>query len=75
VISGNGRHGNPHEFTLEWLSAARAAEPYDAYLTNREGEEGLTQVLDRFLQKEALAQPLHRYHFRQNDALSIAVEL
>jgi beta-lactamase superfamily II metal-dependent hydrolase len=75
VISGNGRHGNPHEFTLEWLSAARAAEPYDAYLTNREGEEGLTEVLDRFLQKEALAQPLHRYHFRQNDALSIAVEL
>lgn len=75
VISGNGKHGNPHGKTLEWLSAARAGQAYDAYLTNRQGEEGLTEVLDRFLQAESRSQPLHRYHFRRDDAPSIGVEL
>ena len=53
VISGNGRHGIPHRDTLEWLSEARARQPFDAYLTNRTGENGLTEMFDEFLAGEA----------------------
>jgi beta-lactamase superfamily II metal-dependent hydrolase len=74
VISGNGRHGNPHPDTLEWLSAARAGVEYDAYLTNRIGQSDLERVLESFLQRER-QQPAHRYHFRAEDALSIPVPL
>ncbi len=75
VISGNGKHGNPHPSVLEWLSAARAGEEYRAYLTNREGYEGLTATLDGFLKKEKKSQPDHQYFFRADDALSINVDL
>ena len=72
VISGNGKHGIPHKDTLKWLSAARRDRAYDVYLTNREGEEGLEKMFDRFLASEAASQPMHRYHFRRPDRLSIA---
>ena len=63
VISGNGKHGIPSKDTLEWLSEARSNEEYDAYMTNRTGEEGLTAKLDDFLAGEAANQESHRYHF------------
>jgi hypothetical protein len=75
VISGNGRHGIPHRRTLEWLSQARSGMKFDAYLTNRTGENGLTEMLDAFLAAEAAAQPLHTWHFRDPAALAIPVEL
>jgi hypothetical protein len=75
VISGNGMHDIPHEDTLTWLSAARHGEPYDVFMTNREGGNGLTEMLDRFLAREATAEPGHRYHFRAPDELSIQVPI
>jgi beta-lactamase superfamily II metal-dependent hydrolase len=75
VISGNGKHGNPHPSTLEWLSAARAGEEYRAYLTNRKGYEGLTATLDEFLKGEEKSQPKHQYFFRKDDAPSIRADL
>jgi len=75
VISGNGRHGIPHGDTLAWLSEARADRVYDVYMTNRRGEPELTGMLDAFLSKEATEQPKHRYHFRDDPALSITVNL
>ena len=75
VISGNGRHGIPHRDTLEWLSKARAGQAFDAYLTNRSGENGLTEMFDQFLAEEATKQPLHNWHFREDAALAIPVDL
>ena len=75
VISGNGKHGNPHPDTLGWLSAARAGKPYRAYLTNREGYLELTEHLDAFLKSEEKDQPEHQYFFRDEKALSIRVDL
>ena len=72
VISGNGKHGIPHQDTLTWLSAARRDQAYDVYLTNRDGEEGLKKMFDRFLEAESAKQPLHRYHFRDANELSIS---
>jgi beta-lactamase superfamily II metal-dependent hydrolase len=74
VISGNGKHKNPHRKTLEWLSAARTDRPYDAYLTNRTGQD-LEEMLEEFLAQEQTRQPGHRYHFRSDPALSITVAL
>ena len=72
VISGDGSHGIPHGDTLEWLSAARRNRRYDVYLTNRDGERGLGEMLTGFLAAEATAQPMHRYHFRRPERLSIS---
>ncbi len=75
VISGNGRHGIPHRDTLEWLSEARSGHAFDAYLTNRTAENGLTAMFDEFLADEAARQPLHHWHFRDDAALAISVDL
>jgi beta-lactamase superfamily II metal-dependent hydrolase len=75
VISGDGKHGNPAIEALQWLSAARKGEAYDAYLTNRKLKENLTKPLAAFLASEAKAQPKHKYHFREDKALSIEVDL
>lgn len=75
VVSGNGRHENPHRDTLQWLSAARHGEAYDVHLTNRKGTEGLAATLTRFLAKEKRDEPTHKYHFRDEKALSISVDL
>jgi hypothetical protein len=75
VISGNGKHGNPHRETLEWLSAARPGQRYDVYMTNRTGLNDLGAILDGFLQNEAQHQPKHIYNFRDEHALSIPVAL
>jgi hypothetical protein len=72
VISGNGKHGIPHRDTLKWLSAARRNQPYDVYLTNRDGEKGLKRMFDRFLAAESARQPKHRYHFRDPGKASIS---
>ena len=76
VISGNGLKGNPHPDALGWLSAARHGQPYEAFLTNRTGVDGvLGPMLDAFLAKEAHDEPLHVYKFRGEQDLSITVEL
>jgi len=76
VFSGNGKHDNPHRDVLDWLSAARKGEPYDAYLTNRTMlTDELTAALDDFLAEEKASQPLHRYHFRTDPQLSIEVKV
>lgn len=76
VFSGDGKHDNPHREVLEWLSAARADERYDAYLTNRVmTTDKLTAALEDFLASEKTKQPKHRYHFREDPQLSIAVKL
>ena len=75
VISGNGRHGIPHRDTLEWLSEARSGHAFDAYLTNRTAENGLTAMFDEFLADETAGQPLHHWHFREDAALAIPVDL
>jgi len=76
VISGNGKHGIPHMDTLTWLSKARTGEPYHVYMTNRHLQDGdldLTKGLDDFLEDEAANQPIHQYHFREDNDLFIAV--
>jgi hypothetical protein len=75
VISGNGRHGIPHPDALGWLSAARHGQPYEVFLTNRTGFDGLGAMLDTFLAKEAHDEPLHVYRFRSEQDLSITVDL
>jgi beta-lactamase superfamily II metal-dependent hydrolase len=75
VISGNGKHGIPHKDTLGWLSEARSGEEYDVYLSNRKGTNGLTKMLTTFLASEAKNEKDHRYHFRENPALSIPVDV
>ena len=75
VISGNGRHDIPHADALGWLSAARAGEPYDVYMTNRVGVEGNKKMLDTFLKSEAKKQKTHAYHFRKEKDSSISIEL
>jgi len=74
VISGNGKHDIPHEDTLGWLSAARKNDTIDVYMTNRKGVLGLKGMLDTFLASEQQF-PHHRYHFRDEAALSISVPL
>jgi beta-lactamase superfamily II metal-dependent hydrolase len=74
VISGNGKHGIPHNDTMHWLSQARTGETIDVYLTNRQGDDGLTEMFDKFLAEEKAKEPKHRYHFRTDPALSIMVE-
>jgi len=76
VISGNGKHGISHMDVLGWLSGARNEEACDIYMTNRQlvdGDTDFTANLDKFLADEATNQPLHRYHFRQDPALSIVI--
>jgi hypothetical protein len=75
VISGNGKHGIPHRDTLDWLSKARAGQECDIYMTNRAGEEGLGEMLDSFLAEESAQEPGHRYHFREEKALSVIIDL
>lgn len=76
VFSGNGKHDNPHRDVLEWLSAARKNQPYDAYFTNRVMiTDELTATLEDFLAEEKTSQPLHRYHFRTDPQFSIEVKL
>ncbi|MEO8259056.1 MAG: hypothetical protein ABI868_17040 [Acidobacteriota bacterium] len=75
VISGNGKHDIPHADALGWLSAARAGQRYDAYLTNRIGVLDNRKTLDTFLDSEARNQPTHSYHFRAEKDLSISVDL
>jgi len=74
VISGDGKHGNPSLETLKWLSDARSKQPYEVFLTNRKGKEGLAKMLDGFLKKEAKEEKGHRYHFRDEKGLSICVD-
>jgi len=76
VISGNGKHGIPHMDTLNWLSNARKGEGFDVYMTNRELHDkgkNLTPGVAALLKAERANQPGHHYHFREDDALSIAV--
>jgi beta-lactamase superfamily II metal-dependent hydrolase len=75
VISGNGRHDIPHKDTLNWLSAARSGKPYELFMTNRKGTGGLTQTLTTFLAREERTEPTHRYVFRGDSELSVAIEL
>ena len=67
IISGNGKHGIPHGDTLAWLSAARPGQPYKVYMTNRQGQEGLEEMLTAFLAREAASEPKHKYLFRRDD--------
>jgi hypothetical protein len=67
IISGNGKHGIPHGDALEWLSAARRGQPYKVFMTNRKGQEGLEEMLNAFLAREAAAEPKHTYLFRREN--------
>src|SRR5664280_1618010 len=72
------KHGIPNIEVFEWLSKSRKGQPCDVYMTNRHLEdsgEDLTPGLDKFLSDEHKNEPLHNYHFRQEDALSIVVQL
>ena len=75
VISGNGKHDIPHAAALGWLSAARTKQRYVAYLTNRIGILDNRKTLDTFLASEAKNEKQHVYHFRNEQDLSISVDL
>jgi beta-lactamase superfamily II metal-dependent hydrolase len=61
VISGNGKHGNPHPDTLAWLAEARHGSEADVYFTNAPGALPVGSGL--------------RWHARKAGALSISVTL
>jgi len=71
VISGNGKHRIPHRDTLRWLSRARHDQAIKVYMTNREGDLGLTEVLNGFLKDESENEPKHTYFFRNKNDYSI----
>jgi beta-lactamase superfamily II metal-dependent hydrolase len=75
VISGNGKHDIPHADALAWLSAARTRQPYEVYMTNRIGILDNKKTLDTFLASEAKNEPTHTYHFRNEQDLSISVDM
>ena len=75
VISGNGKMGNPHPDAMRWLSKARHGQRFEAFLTNRTGDNDLGAMFDAFLKEEARDEPDHVYHFRTDPAQSITVEL
>jgi beta-lactamase superfamily II metal-dependent hydrolase len=61
VISGNGKHGNPHPDTLAWLAEARLGAKADVYFTNAPGAVPKGSSLG--------------WHSRKASALSISVDL
>ncbi len=72
VVSGDGRHGNPEIHTLELVEASRGAgDDFRVHLTHRQGKEQLGERLDAFLADK----PAARYVFRDDDALSVKVDL
>jgi beta-lactamase superfamily II metal-dependent hydrolase len=70
VMSGNGKHGNPENATLQMLHEARGNKGYKVHLTYESGPEGLGPRLKAFLK----ATPLP-VEFRDDNALSLTVDL
>jgi hypothetical protein len=77
VVSGDGRHGNPEKATLEMLCEARPApdDDFHIHLTYRDGHERLGAKLEAFLGAQRDAGRTFDVSFRQDDRLSLVVDL
>jgi beta-lactamase superfamily II metal-dependent hydrolase len=76
VISANGDFHNPDKSTLVMLSeATRGRENFDVHFTNHEGELGLKEKLDEFIQDERNHGRTYGIKFREDAALSLAINL
>ncbi len=75
VISANGRDGNPETETLETIAASRDDDDFEIHLTNRGGKGDLEQRLDAFLAAKQAAGRGYRVSFRDEDALSLRIDL
>ncbi|MDP2710844.1 MAG: hypothetical protein Q8O56_06460 [Solirubrobacteraceae bacterium] len=75
VISANGRHGNPETETLELIAASRSDDDFEIHLTNRAGSGDLEQRMEQFLAARDAAGRTYRVSFRDEDALSLRIDL
>jgi hypothetical protein len=76
VISGNGEHHNPDKSMLVMLSeATRGRENFVVHLTNHEGELGLKEKLDEFIEDEGKHGRTYGIKFRDDAALSLTINL
>jgi hypothetical protein len=75
VVSANGKDGNPDVKTLQWLSQARGNAEFTLWLTNRDGKNNLGQRLQNFFASEKTAGKKYKPHFREDNALSLKVDL
>jgi hypothetical protein len=69
VASGDGKHGNPEIATLEMISEARGDSVFTLHLTYRE------ERLEKFFKKEKKAGKKYKVLFRDDDSLSMQVDL
>ncbi len=75
VISADGRHGNPETATLDLIAAGRSDDDFTIHLTNRIGTDDLRPRLDAFVAAKATAQRGYGLQFRDEDALSLRIDL
>lgn len=76
VISANGRDGNPETETLDTIVAARPGDDdFHIHLTNRAGKGDLRARLEAFLQARQASGRAYGVHFRDEDALSLRIDL
>ncbi len=76
VISANGRDGNPETETLDTIVAARPGDDdFHIHLTNRAGKGDLQARLEAFLQAKQASGRSYGVHFRDEDALSLRIDL
>ena len=75
VISANGRDGNPETDTLELIAAGRPDDDFTIHLTNRVGTGDLEVRLDAFLAAKEASGRAYGIEFRDEDALSLRIDL
>ena len=69
VASGDGKHGNPEIATLQMISEARGNDVYTLHLTYKEDR------VEKFFKKEAKDGKKYKVVYREDDALSLRVDL
>jgi hypothetical protein len=76
VISGNGEHHNPDMAMLVMLSeATRGRDDFKVHFTNHEGKFDLRSKLDEFIADERRRGRTYGLEFREDAALSLAIDL
>jgi hypothetical protein len=74
VVSGDGNYGNPESSTLEMLTKARPDDDFTLHLTYRDSGS-LKGRLVKFFEDDKSAGRKYQVAFRDDDALSLKVDL
>ncbi len=75
VVSGDGEYGNPDTETLEMISEARGGEMFTLHLTYRTGVKGIGPRLEKHFGDEKKKGKKYGVVFREDDILSLRVDL